>query len=116
MTQKGTITEGEIRRLARGFQALRSILRIRILAALAEGQSNVKDLEAKLRVSQPLLSWHLNQLRQAGFVNAERMGREVLYCLHPNAFQDMVGDLEHVLGFSLSSSAGSKTTDPLREE
>lgn len=100
-----SMSDKELRRLTRGFQALHSILRLRILAALAENESNVRDLEIKLRVSQPLLSWHLTQLRQAGFVTAERVGREVRYRLQPAAFRDLLNQLEGVLGMSLSDKS-----------
>lgn len=96
------MSDRELRRLTRGFQALHSVLRLRILAALAERESNVRDLEEVLRVSQPLLSWHLTQLRQAGFVTAERVGREVRYRLQPAAFQELVGTIEALLGLSLA--------------
>jgi DNA-binding transcriptional ArsR family regulator len=95
------VPEKELRRLTKGFQALHSVLRLRILAALAEKESNVKDLEGVLRVSQPLLSWHLTQLRQAGFVTAERAGREVRYRFQPAAFQELVHAMETLLGISL---------------
>lgn len=96
------MSEKELRRLTKGFQALHSVLRLRILAALAERESNVRDLEAVLWVSQPLLSWHLMQLRQAGFVTAERVGREVRYRLQPAAFRELVGTIEALLGLSLA--------------
>jgi len=31
----------------------------------------------RLRISQPLMSWHLRRLRRAGIVRMERVGREV---------------------------------------
>jgi len=104
------MSEKELRRLTRGFQALHSVLRLRILAALAERESNVRDLEGVLRVSQPLLSWHLTQLRQAGFVTAERVGREVRYRLQPAAFQELVGTIEALLGLSLADKGETNGT------
>jgi DNA-binding transcriptional ArsR family regulator len=97
-----TMSDKELRHLTKGFQVLHSVLRLRILAALAVRESNVKDLEGVLRVSQPLLSWHLTQLRQAGFVTAERVGREVRYRFQPAALQESVRTLEALLGISLS--------------
>jgi ArsR family transcriptional regulator len=102
MISDSGMSEKELRRLTKGFQALHSVLRLRILAALAEGESNVRDLEGVLRVSQPLLSWHLTQLRQAGFVAAERVGREVRYKFQPAAFQELVHTMEALLGISLA--------------
>jgi len=92
----------ELRLLSRGFHVLRSVLRLRILAVLSKGESNVRDLETELRVSQPLLSWHLTQLRQAGFVEAERVGREVRYRIVRTAFQELVDGMEKVLDLGSS--------------
>lgn len=99
-------SEEEIQKRARGLKALRSALRLRILAALAEAESNVRDLESHIPVSQPLISWHLNQLRQAGFVKARRAGREVWYQICPEAFRDLARDLELLLGFPLAAHDG----------
>ena len=93
--------EEEIVRLAKSFQSLKSVLRLRILARLAEGASNVTAMQEHLRVSQPLLSWHLNKLRSAGFVETERMGREVLYHLRYEAFHAVLQDLGGLLGLSV---------------
>jgi len=102
----GGMADKELRRLTKGFQALHSVLRLRILAALAERESNVRDLEGVLRVSQPLLSWHLTQLRQARFVTAERVGREVRYRFQPAAFQELVRAMEVLFGISLVDEEG----------
>lgn len=93
--------EEEIIRLAKSFQSLKSALRLHILALLAEGSSNVTTLQERLRVSQPLLSWHLNRLRLAGFVETERIGREVLYHLRPEALHAVIQDLGGLLGLSV---------------
>lgn len=100
--EKRTQSDKEIRHLSKEFQALRSILRLRILAALSKGESNVRDLEHELRVSQPLLSWHLMQLRQVGFVEAERVGREVRYRIVHSAFHALIRDMAALLDLSLT--------------
>ncbi len=91
----------EVRPLAKSLRALQSVLRLRILSRLAEGENNVKSLAMELRVSQPLISWHLTQLRQAGYVYAERVGREAHYFLQPDAFRELRQQLEALLGFPL---------------
>lgn len=103
-----SMPDKELRPVTKRFQALHSILRLRILGALAEGESNVRDLEGMLRVSQPLLSWHLTQLRQAGFVSAERVGREVRYRFRPAAFRELMQTMETLLGVSLSDKEREK--------
>jgi len=105
MTARAQVTKDLVpivRRLSRDFQALRAVVRLRILAALATGESNVVDLSTTLRISQPLLSWHLKELRLAGFVCSRRLGREVLYQLTPARFCDLIADLEALLGVSFA--------------
>ncbi|MDX9955161.1 MAG: metalloregulator ArsR/SmtB family transcription factor [Anaerolineae bacterium] len=94
-----------VRRLSRDFQALRAVARLRILAALAAGESNVVDLSVALRISQPLLSWHLKELRLTGFVHSRRLGREVLYQVVPARFSVLMTDLEALLGFSFAEAS-----------
>jgi DNA-binding transcriptional ArsR family regulator len=78
--QRHEITILELREMARYFHALRDVLRLRILITLAErGEMTVTELAQTLRVSQPLISFHLNPLRVLELVQVRRVGREV-YC------------------------------------
>ena len=99
----------EIRSLAKSLRALQSALRLRIISLLAESENSVKTIATELRVSQPLISWHLTQLRQAGYVRAERVGREVHYNLQPEAFRDLGEQLESLLGFSICETISKET-------
>jgi len=66
--------------MARYFYALKDILRLRILVTLAgSGEMTVTELARTLRVSQPLVSFHLRPLRMLELVQVRRAGREV-YC------------------------------------
>lgn len=79
-TQRQVMRDGELRELAQYFHALRDVLRLRILLLLAnEGEMTVTELTRALRVSQPLVSFHLRPLRLLGLVEVRRSGREV-YC------------------------------------
>lgn len=70
----------ELREMARYFYALKDILRLRILMALAEsGEMTVTELARALHVSQPLVSFHLRPLRVLGLVQVRRAGRQA-YC------------------------------------
>ena len=78
--QPGKSRDDELRELARYFHALKDIMRLRILATLAaSGEMTVTDLARTLRVSQPLVSFHLRPLRLLDLVQVRRAGREV-YC------------------------------------
>ncbi len=70
----------ELREMARYYYALKDVLRLRILVALTEdGEMTVTRLARTLRVSQPLVSFHLRPLRLLNLVQVRRAGREV-YC------------------------------------
>ena len=66
------------RDLSANFRALADATRLRILRSLWQRQgATVTDLCEELRVSQPLMSWHLRILRRAGLVTTARAGRQV---------------------------------------
>jgi ArsR family transcriptional regulator len=71
--------------LARAFQALADEKRVRVLELLGEGERCVCELAEALDVSQPLLSFHLRTLREAGLISDRREGRWVYYSLVPEA-------------------------------
>lgn len=80
MTERREMTTQELKETARYFYALKDVLRLRILITLAEsGEMTVTKLARALRVSQPLVSFHLNPLRLLELVQVRRVGREV-YC------------------------------------
>lgn len=69
-----------MRELKLALKALADISRLRIVEHLADGREvKVSELALALRISQPLLSWHLRNLRRARLVNTRREGRMV-YC------------------------------------
>ena len=50
---------------------------------------SVSELVARLRISQPLMSWHLGRLTRAGIVTTERVGREVRCSFDRARFADL---------------------------
>ncbi|HEX8036352.1 MAG TPA: metalloregulator ArsR/SmtB family transcription factor [Ktedonobacterales bacterium] len=71
--------------LKRMLKALGDVVRLMMISVLdTSGEITVTDLAELLAargrfVSQPLVSWHISQLRRAGFVRTRRVGRQV-YC------------------------------------
>jgi DNA-binding transcriptional ArsR family regulator len=60
------------------FRALADRKRLRIAQYLAHNEHvTVTQLGMELRMSQPLISWHLRILRRAGIVKTRRVGRQV---------------------------------------
>lgn len=68
---------------ADGFSALGDPIRLRVLAALVDGQRCVCDLLEAIEVAPNLLSYHLRVLREAGLIVGKRRGRWVDYSLAP---------------------------------
>lgn len=84
----------EVRELRLYFRALGDTLRLRLVRELAAGgEMSVSQLVAALRVSQPLVSWHLGPLKRVGLVRIRRVGRQVycsLDCAMLKHYQDLL--------------------------
>lgn len=71
------------------FRALSDRKRLAILEYLAaHDQVPVTEVGTQLRLSQPLISWHLRVLRRAGLVKTRRTGRQVLCSINRAALQN----------------------------
>jgi ArsR family transcriptional regulator len=67
-----------LRELKTYYRALGDVTRLRVVQLLAtEGEQSVSEIARRLRVSQPLLTWHLHRLKRSGVVRTTRVGREV---------------------------------------
>ncbi|MGH2450672.1 MAG: ArsR/SmtB family transcription factor [Candidatus Limnocylindria bacterium] len=72
------LSEASARELKLFHRALGDITRLRIVQLLAtDGEHKAGEIAGRLRLSQPLLSWHLRRLQRAGIVRTIRSGREV---------------------------------------
>ncbi|MBM3127083.1 MAG: winged helix-turn-helix transcriptional regulator [Chloroflexi bacterium] len=59
------------------YRTLSDATRLRILEQLARRELTVNEIARSLRMSQPLVSWHLHRLKQTGLIRMHRAGREV---------------------------------------
>ena len=59
------------------YLALSDSTRLRIVEQLARRELTVTEIARGLRMSQPLVSWHLRRLVRTGLVKMQRDGREV---------------------------------------
>jgi DNA-binding transcriptional ArsR family regulator len=75
--------------LADLFSALSDPTRLRIISVLLEGEMNVGDLAAQLKMSESAVSHQLRGLRQMRLVRSRKNGRQVYYTLD----DDHVGKL-----------------------
>jgi protein-tyrosine-phosphatase/DNA-binding transcriptional ArsR family regulator len=77
------------------FQLAGHPLRWRLLSELAASDRRVRELIDALEESQPLVSYHLRQLREAGVVKAQRSsfdGRDSYYSLDLERYRELLVD------------------------
>ena len=83
--------------LAEFFSALSDPSRVRIIAALAEGELNVGTLAELIGLSESAVSHQLRGLRQMRMVRARKEGRQVFYSLDDEHVTELFHrGLEHI--------------------
>ena len=91
------INEREAADLAELFKAMGDPSRVRILAALSEGERKVGEIAAQANLSESATSHHLRGLRYMRLVRARKDGREVHYTLDDDHITALFAlGLEHV--------------------
>ena len=84
------LSQASLRELKTFHRALGDETRIRVVQVLAnEGEQPVSALVQRLRISQPLMSWHLRRLTRSGIVRTNRVGREVRCSFDRERFAEM---------------------------
>jgi ArsR family transcriptional regulator len=79
-------------------------VRRRIVALLAEEQLCTCHLVDELAGKQPLVSYHLKALREAGLVETERCGRFTYYRLRPDALEGLAASLSTLAARAATAS------------
>ena len=89
------IDAAEAEDMAAILKALADPARLRILSMLARNDEICAcDLEEPLDLSQPTVSHHIKQLRDAGFVASERRGKWVYHRLVPGRLEEVTSALD----------------------
>lgn len=108
-------------KLASRFRALGAEKRLRILATLSGGERCACDLTGCCGDRQPLLSFHLKTLREAGLVRARREGRWMYYEVDRDALRDLgeqlirIGELDAREGDCCGPEGGAGSDRPMEE-
>lgn len=68
------------------FKALSEETRLRIIKLLEKGELCVCDIVAALGIVQPKVSFHLNVLKESGFLKDRKQGRWIHYRLDDSNF------------------------------
>ena len=96
-TQLGGLDEREAAQLAELFRALGDASRVRILAALIQGEQIVGAIAAHVDISESAVSHHMRGLRQMRLVRTDKRGREVYYTVDDAHVAELFQrGLEHV--------------------
>ena len=74
-------------------RALADPTRREILRALRAGDLSAGEIAAQFDMTAPSISHHLNVLKDAGLVSAERNGRHIIYSLNSTTLQDLMTEL-----------------------
>ena len=111
MTRVGTVTEKSVEQALRIFRALGDENRLRLIELLREGEQCVCDLSEATGASQPLLSFHLKTLKEAGLVIDRREGRWVYYALNGDGMAELQRLLGQMAPLSPSSRKPSRRCD-----
>ncbi len=72
------------------FKALADPTRRRILELLRCGDLTAGQLAEHFDMTKPSISHHLNALKAAGLVDAERAGQSIVYSLNTSVLQDLM--------------------------
>jgi ArsR family transcriptional regulator len=73
-----TYERGPLNEMRAFYRTMGDVSRLRIVHVLAsEGELPISDIAGRLKLSPPLLSWHLRRLQRLGLVRMTRVGREV---------------------------------------
>ena len=102
------MTEKPIEQALRAFRALGDENRLRLIVLLREGEQCVCDLSGAIGVSQPLLSFHLKTLKDAGLMMDRREGRWVYYALNGDGMAELQRLLRQMTPLSTPSPKPSR--------
>jgi DNA-binding transcriptional ArsR family regulator len=79
------------------FKALAHPVRRSIIAMLRQGPKTSGDIAAAFDMAWPTITGHLNALKDAGLVDAEKDGTSVRYRLNISAAEEAVGFLMELM-------------------
>lgn len=84
--------------MERAIRALADPTRREILKVLRQGALPAGEISARFPMTAASVSHHLAVLKEAGLVQAERAGRNIVYSLDETVFQEFVQQLMDYFG------------------
>ncbi len=71
------------------------------------------ELSAQFEVSKPTMSAHFTVLREAGLVDTEKHGRQVLYRLKMSVLEEALLGFAHALGLEMTLEPTEATAEEI---
>ena len=90
------------------FKALSHPVRRRIVAMLRAGPLASGDIAATFDMSWPTITGHLNALKEAGLVSAERDAQTIRYRLQISAIEEAMAFLMDIAGTGQPATVATK--------
>ena len=78
------------------WNALADPTRRQMLNLLKERDMNAGEIAERFNMTKPSISHHLNILKQAELVTAEKKGQHVIYSLNMSVFEEMLQLISHL--------------------
>lgn len=75
------------------FKALADPTRRKILQMLSEKDLNAGEIAQAFNMKKPSISHHLNILKTAELVSAERDGQNIIYTINSSVMQELITEL-----------------------
>jgi len=100
-------------KLSRIFRAMSTPARLRILAAIGNGEACVCHLEALLDLRQAYISQQLMEMRDADLVDTRRDGRYIFYRLTEPRLLSTLTEIGQLYGTPAEEIEALLHTDPL---
>jgi len=72
------------------WSALADPTRRQIITLLKAQDMNAGEIAEHFNMTKPSISHHLNQLKQAGLVTAEKHGQNIIYSLNISVFEEIL--------------------------
>lgn len=80
------------------WNALADPTRRHILKLLRSGDLNAGEIAAKFDMTKPSISHHLNILKNADLVRAERSGQNIVYSINTSVLEDLMDLFADITG------------------
>jgi DNA-binding transcriptional ArsR family regulator len=98
--------------LTQTMQAMSDPTRRAILQMLNEGDMTAGEIAARFAISAPSVSHHLNVLKAAELVAAQRSGQKIIYRLNTTVVQEMLQQIMQLFGVGGTAPSPTSKENP----